>query len=110
MNAYLAVAVGIVAAAAAILALAAVPPQDDPDYFEINATYNDGTISISFRDHSDGTENVSMEILGMSETFRKTYESGTSRSTYRFSDRQSTAGGRTRLFSRCRTKHLGSSA
>ena len=76
MNAYLVAAAGIVAAAAAILILAAVPPQDDPGYFEINAAYSDGTISISFRDHSDGTENVSMEILGMSETFRKTYESG----------------------------------
>ena len=76
MKVYLAVAVGVVAAAAAILALAAVPQQDDPDYFEINATYNDGTILISFRDHSDGTDSVSMEILGMAETFRKTYESG----------------------------------
>ena len=76
MKAHLAAAVGIGAAAAAILALAAVPQQDDPDYFEISATYNNGTIFISFRDHSDRTDSVSMEILGMAETFRKTYESG----------------------------------
>lgn len=67
---------GIVAAVAALLGLVAVPQQDDPDYFEINATYSDGTISVLFRDHSDRTDNVSMEILGMAETFRKTYESG----------------------------------
>lgn len=76
MKAYLAAAVGIVAVVAVLLGLAAVPQQDNPDYFEINATYHDETIFVSFRDHSDGTDNVSMEILGMAETFRKTYESG----------------------------------
>lgn len=64
-----------VAAAAAALAVAAVaiPGEPVPDHFEVSATYADGQISIEFRDASGGTSEVSMEIQGMAETFRRTY-------------------------------------
>jgi hypothetical protein len=41
--------------------------------FEIDALYHDGTVTISFYDKSENTDSVVMEILGMDETFQKTY-------------------------------------
>lgn len=71
-----AAAAGGIAVAVAVLGWAAGPDTSGPGHFEISATYDDGMIHISFRDDSGGTETVAMEILGMAETFRRTYESG----------------------------------
>lgn len=67
--------VGAAAGAVAALAIAAanMPGEPVPDHFEISATYTDGQIRIEFRDASGGTSEVSMEIQGMAETFRRTY-------------------------------------
>jgi len=51
---------------------------DDKDIlrqtFQINAVYYDsGHVEISFLDKSGQTENVVMEILGMDETFQKSF-------------------------------------
>ena len=51
---------------------------DDKDIlrqtFQINAVYyNSGHVEISFLDKSGQTENVVMEILGMDETFQKSF-------------------------------------
>ena len=44
-----------------------------PDIFQIRATYQDGHVAVSFIDTSGGTLNATMEILGMAETFHRTY-------------------------------------
>lgn len=64
------------AAAGAVLLVATTgqAPQD-PDHFEVNATYANGTVSLYFLDRSGGTEQVAVEILGMAETFRRVYAS-----------------------------------
>ncbi len=41
--------------------------------FEIDALYQDGIVVISFYDKSENTGSIVMEILGMDETFQKTY-------------------------------------
>jgi len=41
--------------------------------FEIDALYQDDTVMISFVDTSQKTSSVVMEILGMDETFQKSY-------------------------------------
>ena len=41
--------------------------------FEIDALYQDGTVNITFSDTSQKTSSVVMEILGMDETFQKSY-------------------------------------
>lgn len=51
---------------------------DDKDVlretFEVNAIYYDsGHVEISYLDKSENTESVVMEVLGMEETFQKTY-------------------------------------
>jgi len=47
--------------------------------FMIHAVYyeNDGYAEISFHDKSNKTKNVTLEILGMSESFHKEFESTT---------------------------------
>ena len=70
-----AAAAGGLIVAMAVLGWAAGPDPQEPDHFEISATYEDGMVYISFRDDSEGTETVAMEILGMAETFRRTYQS-----------------------------------
>ena len=64
------------AAAALVIAVwaAASPGGQIPDAFDIRATYQDGRIAVSFADASGGTTGVTMEILGMAETLRRTYE------------------------------------
>jgi len=41
--------------------------------FEIDALYQEGIVVISFYDKSENTGSIVMEILGMDETFQKTY-------------------------------------
>ena len=41
--------------------------------FEIDALYQDGIVVISFYDKSENTGSIVMEILGMDETFQKSY-------------------------------------
>ncbi len=41
--------------------------------FELDALYDDGKVNITFSDRSEQTQSVTMEILGMKETFRRTY-------------------------------------
>ena len=69
------------AASAAVLvaavALGAAGPGDTiPDTFQIQATYQDGHITISFADASGGTIRTVVEVLGMGETFHRTYGAG----------------------------------
>ena len=69
------------AAGAAVLvaavALGAAGPGDTiPDTFQIQATYQDGHITISFADASGGTTRTVVEVLGMGETFHRTYGAG----------------------------------
>lgn len=79
-----------VAAACAVAALviavsvAAAPGGQIPDAFDIHATYQNGHIEISFADASGGTTGVTMEILGMAETLRRTYEGHTFKETVPF--------------------------
>lgn len=70
-----------VAAGAAVLAVAvalgaAGPGDTVPDAFQIQATYLDGHVTISFADASGGTTRTVVEILGMGETFHRTYGAG----------------------------------
>lgn len=70
-----------VAAGAAVLAVAvalgaAGPGDTVPDTFQIQATYLDGHVTISFADASGGTTRTVVEILGMEETFHRTYGAG----------------------------------
>lgn len=70
-----------VAAGAAVLAVAvalgaAGPADTVPDAFQIQATYLDGHVTISFADASGGTTRTVVEILGMEETFHRTYGAG----------------------------------
>ena len=70
-----------VAAGAAVLAVAvalgaASPGDTVPDIFQIQATYLDGHVTISFADASGGTTRTVVEILGMDETFHRTYGAG----------------------------------
>ena len=70
-----------VAAGAAVLAVAvalgaAGPGDTVPDVFQIRATYLDGHVTISFADASGGTTRTVVEILGMEETFHRTYGAG----------------------------------
>lgn len=70
-----------VAAGAAVLAVAvalgaAGPGDTVPDTFQIQATYLDGHVTISFADASGGTTRTVVEILGMGETFHRTYGAG----------------------------------
>lgn len=80
----MAAAAGGMAVAVAVLGWTLGPDTDEPGHFEISATHDDGMIHISFRDDSGGTETVAMEILGMAETFRRTYESDSFEETVRF--------------------------
>ncbi|MCE2508022.1 MAG: hypothetical protein J4G04_01765 [Nitrosopumilaceae archaeon] len=69
------------AAGAAVLvaavALGAAGPGDTiPDTFQIQATYQDGHVTISFADASGGTTRTVVEVLGMGETFHRTYGAG----------------------------------
>ena len=41
--------------------------------FEIDAIYQNGNVVISFIDKSGNTDSITMEILGMDETFQKSY-------------------------------------
>ena len=41
--------------------------------FEIDAIYQNGNVVISFIDKSGNTDSITMEILGMDETFQKPY-------------------------------------
>ena len=41
--------------------------------FEIDAIYQNGNVLISFIDKSGNTDSITMEILGMDETFQKSY-------------------------------------
>lgn len=68
---YVVLAAGCIAAALAV----GVPGGTVPDHFEVNATYADGHIHVIFQDTTGGTSQVSMEIQGMAETFRRTYDS-----------------------------------
>lgn len=71
-----AVAVAAVTALAALALYAAIVPGTPvPEGIEISATYEDGTATITYSDSSGGTEGVVMEILGMEETFHRTYGS-----------------------------------
>lgn len=70
-----------VAAGAAVLAVAvalgaAGPGDTVPDAFQIQATYLDGHVTISFADASGGATRTVVEILGMGETFHRTYGAG----------------------------------
>ena len=70
-----------VAAGAAVLAVAvalgaAGPGDTVPDAFQIQAIYLDGHVTISFVDASGGTTRTVVEILGMGETFHRTYGAG----------------------------------
>lgn len=68
-----AVAAGVVAVLIAVW-VATTPGGQVPDVFEIRATYQNGLITVSFADTSGGTTGTAMEILGMAETLRRTYE------------------------------------
>ena len=88
-----AAAAGGMIVAVAVLGWAAGPDPGEPGQFEISATYDNGMVHISFMDDSGGTETVAMEILGMAETFRRTYESGSFEEVVPFRDRPDMAGG-----------------
>lgn len=46
------------------------------DTFDVNAVYYDsGHVEVSYLDKSGNTESVVMEVLGMEESFQKTYAS-----------------------------------
>ena len=63
--------VGVLAIAAWV---AAAPDGQIPDSFDIRASYREGYIEVSFADASGGTTGITMEILGMAETLRRTYD------------------------------------
>ena len=70
------VAAGAAVLAAAVALGAAGPGNTVPDTFQIQAAYRDGHVTISFADSSGGTTRTIVEILGMEETFHRTYGAG----------------------------------
>lgn len=49
-------------------------PEQVPEHFVLDATYYNNTVHVSFTDHSEGTQSVTMEILGMNPTLQRTYD------------------------------------
>lgn len=41
--------------------------------FALDAVYEDGLVTVSFRDASGGTGRVAMEVLGMAESYRREF-------------------------------------
>ena len=56
--------------------------------FELNAVYNEGIVNITFFDRSEQSQFVSMEILGMKETFRRVYNDTSFTETVHISESQ----------------------
>ena len=56
--------------------------------FELDAVYKDGIVNITFIDHSEQSQFVSMEILGMKETFRRVYNNTSFMETVHISEPQ----------------------
>ena len=56
------------------------------DTFEIQAVYEDGAITVTYLDRSQKTESAVLEVLGMSESFQKTYQAGEFEETIQFGD------------------------
>lgn len=75
-RAYAAAGAAVLAVAAVAVLAAAGPGGTIPDIFQIQATYRDGHVTISFADASGGTTRTIVEILGMGETFHRTYGAG----------------------------------
>ncbi len=76
------VAAAAAAAAAVAVAAALQGGQGPPDgelagVFSITGVYNevDGLAEIAYEDSTGGTRSAVLEVLGMSESFQKTYES-----------------------------------
>ena len=63
-------------AAAAFLAAGATQPGDLGGTFEVDAVYDAGSrsVTVSFEDLSGGSSSVTMEVLGMGESFQRSYE------------------------------------
>ena len=61
-------------------------PEQTPEYFVLDATYYNNTVHVSFTDRSEGTQNVTMEILGMNPTLQRTYD-GPFEDTINFGDK-----------------------
>ena len=49
-------------------------PEQTPEHFVLDATYHNNTVHVSFTDRSEGTQTVTMEILGMNPTLQRTYD------------------------------------
>lgn len=65
--------------AAALLAAAAVLfiPPDDSEYraaFDLDAVYEDGTVSVTFVDRTGLADSAVLEVLGMRESFQREFD------------------------------------
>lgn len=77
-----------VMAISAILVFVAIlfVPEPIPEHFMLDATYYNDTVHVLFADASGGTQNVTMEILGMNPTLQRTY-GGPFQDTIHFGDK-----------------------
>lgn len=77
-------------AAGIMLVLVAVPVREDfSEYFLIEGIYDEayGTVTVRYLDYTNGTDRVTIEILGMRESFHRTHDSSKFVEVVEFSDR-----------------------